>query len=542
MEEAAPSLGLARAQSTLMSLVQTSAEAGHDHDAAIARLLGAVRDYFGLPLAIVSSVERNNYTVEQVIDASGTVRAGDRFDLAETYCERVIALERPLYVHKASDSLYRDHPCYRAMQLETYIGARLFAQGRVYGTLNLTAPDPREQPFGADDMAVFETAAALIGQHIALRMANERFHLAVEGSSVGLWDWDVRTDELFWSPRFMEIVGLDPADFKPTFDEFGDRLHPVDRDRVMLAVNAHMAERKPFDIEYRLRHESGFYVWIHARGQAVWAPDGTVLRMAGSVDDITARKAADRKLHEQAEALRQSNAELERFAYVASHDLQEPLRKISAFGDLLKRDYADRLDQRGVNLLGIMVDGAGRMQRLIRDLLDYSRSTHVSLDIQDVDLGALVKEVAGDFDLVLEQCAGRIECDAAAPVRGDPVLMRQLVHNLLGNAVKYRCADRSPVIRVTTAASGDLAWHIRVDDNGIGFAPEHARRIFEVFKRLHGRGDYPGTGIGLALCQRIVERHGGEIWAEGRPGEGASFHIEWPRDPKDRYSHITDSD
>jgi len=511
-----------------MALVSTTADAGLDHKTAIDRLLGAVRAYFELPLAIVSAIDGETYTVEHVVDASKGVAAGDRFDLRETYCERVVALGQPLYVHNASTSLFQEHPCYKAMQLETYIGVRLLVAGRVYGTLNLTAPEPRAEPFSAEDIAVFETAAALISQRIALKEAEARFLLAVQGSSVGLWDWDVRTEELFWSPRFKEIVGLHPDDRVISFDTFEDRLHPEDREWVMDAVNAHLVERKPFDVEYRLRHENGHYVWVHARGQAVWSPEGTAMRMAGSVDDISARKVADRQLQEQAEALRRSNEELERFAYVTSHDLQEPLRKVRAFGDLLARDYADRLDARGQKLLDTMIDGAGRMQKLIQDLLGYSRSAHVTMNVQPVDLESVVTDVARDFDLALAECDGSIDWQVDGEVHADPVLMRQLIHNLVGNAVKYRDPARPPQISLVVDRLEDGGARLRVRDNGIGFAEEHAARIFEVFQRLHTRGDYPGTGVGLALCQRIAERHGGRIWAEGRPGEGAVFHVELP--------------
>lgn len=511
-----------------MALVSTTADAGLDHTTAIDRLLEGVRAYFELPLAIVSAIDGETYSVEHVVDDSKTIIAGDRFDLRETYCERVIALEQPLYVHNASASLFREHPCYQAMHLETYIGVRLFVGGRVYGTLNLTASEPRAEPFSAEDVAVFETAAALISQRIALKEAEARFLLAVQGSSVGLWDWDVRTKKLFCSPRFKEIVGLPSDDRLISFDVLEDLIHPEDKGWVVDAVEAHLVERKPFDVECRLRHVSGHYVWIHARGQAVWSPEGTAMRMAGSVDDISARKAADRQLQEQAEALRRSNEELERFAYVTSHDLQEPLRKVRAFGDLLARDYADRLDDRGRKLLDTMIDGAGRMQTLIQDLLGYSRSAHVAMNVRPIDLDAMIADVAGDFDLALSECSGSIGWRVDGEVCADPVLMRQLVHNLVGNAVKYRDPSRPPRIELALDRSDDGGAHLSVTDNGIGFADEHARRIFEVFRRLHTRGDYPGTGIGLALCQRIVERHGGRIWAEGRAGEGAVFHVELP--------------
>lgn len=505
-------------------------------------MLEAVRLHFDLPWAIVSSIERQRYTIDHVAGAAGAPERGCSFNLAETFCERVIELEKPLYIHEAGKSLFKNHPCYKRQRSETYLGVRLLVQGRVFGTLSLTAPETRGEPFTADDKMVFETAGVLISQHLALRMADERFELAVSGSAVGLWDWDVRTDALFWSPRLMDMLDVGETGFRATFDEFADRLHSEDRDRVMVAVNAHLSERLPYDIEYRLRRDRGDFIWVRARGQATWASDGTALRMAGSIDDITTRKTQQEKMRLQAEALRQSNSELERFAYVASHDLQEPLRKVASFGDLLKRDYAGRLDARGVNLVDVMTGAAGRMQRLIRDLLDYSRSNHVELDIQDIDFSALVAEIVTDFELDLTACGGRVECDNRETVRADPVLLRQLLHNLIGNAVKYRSADRSLVVRLVLEREGTDRWLLHIHDNGIGFSAKYSDQIFKVFKRLHSRAEFPGTGVGLAMCHRIADRHGGQIWADSVPGCGASFHVSLPRAPEDIYAPMRGPD
>jgi signal transduction histidine kinase len=189
-----------------------------------------------------------------------------------------------------------------------------------------------------------------------------------------------------------------------------------------------------------------------------------------------------------------------------------------------------------------MTGAAGRMQRLIRDLLDYSRSNHVELDIQDIDFSALVAEIVTDFELDLTACGGRVECDNRETVRADPVLLRQLLHNLIGNAVKYRSADRSLVVRLVLEREGTDRWLLHIHDNGIGFSAKYSDQIFKVFKRLHSRAEFPGTGVGLAMCHRIADRHGGQIWADSVPGCGASFHVSLPRAPEDIYAPMRGPD
>jgi len=527
----APAAELARAQALVLALVQDSADAGRDHDRAVACLLERVRDYLGLSLGLVSEVEGNSATVEYAAGETGWIAPGDVLPVIKTLCGAALESPRPFVYTRDSGPSDPEDP---TGEIRSYIGARIHVSGRIYGTICLISRERRETPIGEVERGVFETAAALIGQHVALRLADERYDLAMRGSRAGFWYLDVRRSEMELSPRFLEIMGRPDTDAVTTLEEFLSNVHADDAALVRDAIARHFSDAQPFDVEHRMRRADGEYIWIRAHGDSVKGPGGVALRMAGSAHDITKRRDAEQAALDHAEALRASNAELERFAYVTSHDLQEPLRKVRAFGDLLARDYSDRLDARGEKLLDTMIDGAGRMQKLIQDLLGYSRSAHVAMNVQPVDLDAVIADVASDFDLALSECGGSIDWKATGEVQADPVLMRQLIHNLVGNAVKYRDPARPPRIALELERAGDGGVHLRVSDNGIGFAEEHAARIFEVFKRLHTRGDYPGTGIGLALCQRIVDRHGGRIRAEGRPGEGATFHVELPARVPDR--------
>ena len=251
---------------------------------------------------------------------------------------------------------------------------------------------------------------------------------------------------------------------------------------------------------------------------------GTALIMR----DVTEAKVAEDRFEEYARKLEASNRELTDFAFIASHDLQEPLRKIQAFGDRLKTKQADRFTDEGRDFLDRMQNAATRMQQLINDLLDYSRVTTKGRPPEPVDLGQIFSEVLSDLQVRLQETGGRVEVAPLPLALGDPSQLRQLFQNLLGNALKYHRSGVPPVVTVSLERFESLPPRLAIRDNGIGFEPRHAERIFEIFQRLHGRGEFEGTGIGLAICRKIVERHGGTITAEGRPGEGAAFFITFP--------------
>jgi light-regulated signal transduction histidine kinase (bacteriophytochrome)/HAMP domain-containing protein len=247
--------------------------------------------------------------------------------------------------------------------------------------------------------------------------------------------------------------------------------------------------------------------------------------------EIAERKLAEENLQQFSARLEASNRELTDFAYVASHDLQEPLRKIQAFGDRLNSKFAATLGETGQDYLKRMGDAALRMQTLITDLLQFSRVTTKAQPFATVDLNEIAAGVLSDLEVRIEQTQGVVEVEPLPTIDADALQMRQLFQNLIGNALKFRKPDAPPVIRVTGAIrNGALPPRLEliISDNGIGFEQKHAERIFVIFQRLHGRGEFEGTGIGLAICKKIVERHGGTIQATSQPGHGATFAISLP--------------
>jgi light-regulated signal transduction histidine kinase (bacteriophytochrome) len=249
------------------------------------------------------------------------------------------------------------------------------------------------------------------------------------------------------------------------------------------------------------------------------------------VEELESSRSARTLLAEQAVELQRSNAELEQFAYVASHDLQEPLRKVASFCQLLEKRYGDKLDERGTEYIGFAVDGAKRMQVLINDLLTFSRVGRLNATETNVDLGATLDDALGNLATAIDESGAQVDRPQLPAVTGDPTLLTMLWQNLIGNAVKFRREGVPPKIVVECEEGTDDragSWLFTLSDNGIGIPEEFVDKVFVIFQRLHGRDVYTGTGIGLALCKKIVEHHGGSIWIDTTYTEGTRFRFTLP--------------
>ncbi|MGE5489691.1 MAG: sensor histidine kinase, partial [Actinomycetota bacterium] len=262
-------------------------------------------------------------------------------------------------------------------------------------------------------------------------------------------------------------------------------------------------------------------------GAPILDEEGKPLGAIAVNQDMTQWLQLEQDLLRRTYQLEESNRELEQFAYVASHDLQEPLRKVSSFAQLFAKKYAGHLDEAGQTYINFMVDGASRMQILVDDLLHYSRLTRVDQTHQEVDMETVLDGVLADLQLFIKESGARIEASPLPVIQGDTSQLRALLQNLVSNAVKYRAPDRSPEVHIGASVQAEEAtfW---VRDNGIGIDPRYFEKIFVIFQRLHTRTEYPGTGIGLAICKKIVDNHGGRIWVESSPGQGATFFFTLP--------------
>ena len=284
---------------------------------------------------------------------------------------------------------------------------------------------------------------------------------------------------------------------------------------------------QPAEYEKEYVRKNGTRVPIELTTFAVRNSSGETIGLAAVVRDISERRAATRAQVAQTDELNRSNQELEQFASVASHDLQEPLRKIQMFGARLEKQSGEKLGEESRHSLEKMLDAARRMDTLIQDLLSLSRITSKTRPFASVDLNKIVGGVLSDLEARIAQSNAQIEVGILPTIFADAPQMRQLFQNLVGNALKFGRPEIAPQVRISATMDGDICT-LSVEDNGIGFEAQHAQRIFEPFQRLHGRSAYEGTGIGLSICRKIVERHGGNLRAQSTPGEGTTFFVTLP--------------
>lgn len=373
-----------------------------------------------------------------------------------------------------------------------------------------------------------------IGQFMArkqaerdLRASEERFRSLTALSSDWYWEQDEQFRLTFMSSSLSQRTGLDAAPYlgRKRWDQPALNLTEADWERHRAQLERH----EPFlDFEMERPGPEGESVWLSISGEPLFDEAGRFRGYRGIGRDITERKHAQAVLRAANEELARSNAELQQFAYVASHDLQEPLRMIASYTQLLEKRYADKLDKDAREFMDFIVDGATRMKQLIEDLLAYSRVGTRGKELRPVQMQAA-------FDKALVNLRASIEASSAVITRGplpevnaDDTQLMQLLQNLIANALKFRNKSEAPRIHVSAEDAGG-EWRFCVADNGIGIEHQYFERIFMVFQRLHTRDEYPGTGIGLAICKKVIERHGGRIWLESTPGRESKFHFTLPK-------------
>lgn len=332
------------------------------------------------------------------------------------------------------------------------------------------------------------------------------------------------------NPAWSHTVG------RPTEDLVGcallDLVHPEDAESARRMLERLKAGGEVSGHVCRLLHADGSERVVVFSGHGSAGQDCVYL--AG--EDVSESRRLEDELARRAEGLERVNNDLQEFAYIASHDLAEPLRMVTSYLELLERRYADQLDETAREFIGFAVGGAHRMRTLIDDLLTYSRVGSHELERGPVDLADVLGNVLLGLQRAIADAGAQVSApDTLAAVKGDPTQVGQVLQNLIANAVKFRAPGRAPVVTVTSVPDGD-GVRVSVTDNGIGIDPAHHDRIFKMFARLHGRDEYEGTGIGLAVCRRITDRHGGRIWAESGvggsdSGSGSTFHAWFPGRP-----------
>jgi PAS domain S-box-containing protein len=360
----------------------------------------------------------------------------------------------------------------------------------------------------------------------ALNEAKEKLNLALESGNIGIWEWDLKSDETLWDERMQLMFGVKPGSFENTHKAFVNLIHEEDIWHLEKAINETVNHGKPYVILYRTKPVNGKIKFITSRAIVNKFENGKPVSLLGVCFDITSlREETDYTILKLNEELLRSNKELEHFAYVASHDLQEPLRMVSCFTQLLADQYKGKLDDKANDYINYAVEGSNRMYELLNGLLAYSRIHTKGKNFTEIDTGLVLSDVLKNLSLKIKESKATIVTDELPVIYADGTQMIQLFQNLFSNAIKF--SPEKPRIYISYKITGNK-YCFAVKDYGIGIESQYFEKIFHIFQRLLPRDKFEGTGIGLAICKRIVERHGGEIWLESEPGKGSTFYFTIP--------------
>jgi len=362
-----------------------------------------------------------------------------------------------------------------------------------------------------------------------------RYEAVVRASGHLLYDWNPRTNEVLFGGDVERTLGYTLSEMTGGLPQWEKLVHPEDLPVFRAECARAVASQKPFSLEYRVRHRDGSQVFFQDNGYPLINPDGQISSIVGFRMDITARKhdeekirhmntELERRVQERTAQLQFANQEMEAFCYSISHDLRAPLRSIRSFSEIVLQEYGAKMEGRGEEYLKRACESAGRMNQLLDDLLRLSVISRGELQREEVDLGELARGIVSGLKSTEPQRRVKFKHERVLSARGDARLLQIALGNLLSNAWKFTSRKREAVVEFgATRQDGKRVFFVR--DNGEGFDMEWKNRLFGVFERLHSAQDFPGTGIGLAIVQRVIQRHGGRIWAEGKRGQGATFYF-----------------
>ena len=451
-----------------------------------------------------------------------------------------------------------DREIWHENNIKSLISIPLNYQGSCFGVLGFATFD-QEKAWSENSVRllkivgeIFTNALQRQQAELELQQQEQRWQLAIKGNKDGIWDHDLISGRHFLSPRCREMLGYEDNEIT-TFSEWLNLIYLTDQEILKTAFEAHLTRQTPYySSEYRMRCKDGSYKWLLARGQALWNEAGIPIRAVGSITDITERKQAEAaifQLNQELETrvqqrtaalqiseaelqklnqeLLRSNQDLEQFAYIASHDLQEPLRAIIGFTQILEAKYQEHLDESAQRYIKIIIDAGKRMHQLVHDLLKYSRVSIRDEEFTVIDSNQVLNQAMINLQVSITESQANITHDALPRVLADRTQLVQVFQNIIANAIKF-CRQQPQIHIGVKEIESSLYTHkylFWIQDNGIGIKPQYIECIFEIFRRLHTRNEFSGTGIGLAICKKIVERHNGNIWAESEPEVGTTFYF-----------------
>lgn len=520
-----------------LQFLQRIADIGLTSDAADEALRQAacvIQKATGFPMVAIEILDAER----QVMIFRGMVGfAADEQDaileipVQQTLSGIVVRTKRPLIEMAAHERSEYAHTQLRKLGVRTFVCLPMIMRGRVIGVVS----HGHSQSIAVDDRLV-DWCTALANQVALLaerkmvqdriRTDEERFRAYFD---LGLTGMAITSPEKSWvqfNDELCRIFGYSRTELLRL--TWVDITHPEDIGADMEQfARIIKGKSEGYALEKRFIRKDGSIVHASVSVRCLRQPDGTVKQFVSLIHDISARVRAENERKMLLDDLKRSNEELQQFAYVASHDLQEPIRMVTNYLQLLQRRYRDKLDQRAEEYINYAVSGAQRMSLLIRDLLEYARVETNHAQHENVDVANVMQEVLEILQLATNETQARLICGPLPIVYADRGQLQRLLQNLVGNALKYRHPERPPEVQINAQRNGAM-WVFTVRDNGIGIAEPFYEQIFLLFQRLHTGKAYSGTGIGLAVCKKIVERHGGTIWVESQEGEGSAFHFTLP--------------
>ncbi|WP_253739044.1 PAS domain S-box protein [Halohasta salina] len=551
---------LRESEESLRELTSIASDTDREFEAKLEALLELGTERLGLPYGFVNSIDGETQHVVEAVGDHPELQTGASAPKSETYCRKTIKQSTPLTIQDAAAEGWEGDPAYERFDLGCYVGGSVTVGDELYGTLCFADRQRRDHEFTDAERTFVE----LLVQWISHELTTDEFE-------TNLQDINETAQQLMAAPTKAEIGSLTVEIARSILEMpaigvwwYDDATESLVGDRMTEAASEHVAEQPVFERGTSLAWEAfdageirvsddphicseelalstqlvvplgeyGIMCAGSADRRSVTETDRNLIEVLSStVEAALARAERETELRETQAALEQSNEELEQFAYAASHDLQEPLRTVSSYLTLLERRYGEELDGDAVEFIEFAVDGADRMRNMIQALLAYSRVDTRGESFEAVDLSTLFEQVTDSLGVKIDETDGTVSVPStAATVRGDPSQLAQLFQNLVDNGIKYN--RNRPEIDIS-AHRHDGMVTIEVTDNGIGMEADQIEGIFEVFQRLHTREEFAGTGIGLSICRKIVDRHDGDIDVQSTPGEGSTFTITLPEEATD---------
>lgn len=366
-----------------------------------------------------------------------------------------------------------------------------------------------------------------------IKTAKDRYDQVTKVTHEAIYDWDMPNNTLEWSKAYLSSYGYNIPTPDKGLEHWENQLHPDDKEKVIASLDKALENSSVniWEYEYKLVKANKEISIVIDRGLITRNQDGVPIRMIGSLQDISelkqneiALESLNSKLKLHADELAVSNAELEQFAYIASHDLQEPLRMVTSFLTQLNKKYKDQLDPKAQQYIFYATDGAIRMRQILLDLLEYSRVGRMDYQLEKIDLNIMLNDIIKLHSDLISELNGEVLFEELPTIYAAPSPIQRVISNLITNALKYQKNGNLPIIRISVDED-DEYWKINVQDNGIGIDEQFFDKIFVIFQRLHSKEEYSGTGIGLAICRKIIENHGGKIWVTSKLNEGSTFHV-----------------